>query len=143
MSTVKTRNLVLDAANLIYEGSHAILYKAYTDNFGKPMYNMAVFAYWTSKLDGKTYEIWKKYATDCGAWGPDGLARLIESTVHLNDQAKTIHENLGDIEKLVRLCHAGHIGWHMIYDITGYYVNEKVGEYVGPNNHRGKVEVGA
>jgi hypothetical protein len=136
INPLKSRNIVFyDHANLIWEGSHAILYKCGEDAFGKAMYNTDVLKYsnWTSTP--QLY--WATYTYGHGAWGEDGLASLVRSAQTISDQASLVHENLSNIGNIVRLVKSGDVNLYVAEIITGFYINEKTGEYVGPNKERG------
>lgn len=130
-----TRNKTLFGDNNpMYEGSHALLYRTGTSQFGHPTYNIAILK------DGS----WRNYQTDFEDWGTAiSLSGLIFLATAANDQAKLISETFerGGIEDVVRLVARGFATWNMVYTLTGYYVNERFGEYVGPNKHSGKVNV--
>lgn len=113
-----------------FEGSHAILYRSGTNAFNTPIYNIGILK----------NDCWKNYTTDHSAWSGhmDGLIIMAKSA---NEMAKLITETFekNGIEEVVRLVARGEANWNMAYDLTGYYISEKVGEFVGPNKHCGKV----
>jgi hypothetical protein len=137
---IKNRNRVFsDATAIIWEGSHAMLYRTGTDSFGKPLYNIAILKYTSWIVKPELY--WFDYSTGHGAYG--NMGGLVTMAEEANRQAKLTHEsfygNPGGIENLIRVAREEKINWHMIYDISGYYAIVETGYFVGPNKHTGTI----
>jgi hypothetical protein len=138
MSKVTNRNITFsDASHIIWEGSHTLLYRSGTDNFGKAMYNIAILKYTTWMPEPVLY--WASYTTGHGAYGINGIDNLIEAARRVNEQAKLVHENINNIEEVVRLCKEKKVGTFIAGDITGYYISD-TGFFVGPKGHKGTVD---
>lgn len=138
-TTVKSRNMLFnDASALVWEGSDAILYRAGTDAFGKPMYDISISAWstWTAKPE----LYWKRYTNGHGAYGPDGIANLIIMAKEVNRQASLVVAHKDNIEDVIRVARAERINRHIIMDITGYYTTVETGYYL-KGNHTGTVPI--
>jgi hypothetical protein len=135
---IRNRNILFyNPSSIIWEGSHAILYKSYIDNFNKQMYDNSILCYAEWIQEPTLY--WKKYCSGMGAWGVNGLQSLIEQAQDINEQAKLAHENISDIEEIVRMVKQKKIGYNIAYYITRYYISPETGYYLGPNKHTGTV----
>jgi hypothetical protein len=121
MTQYQTRNkLFHDRTSVVFESEFSLLYKVGTDNFNKPMYNIAILclAEWTPNKE----LYWHNFTTGHGAYGPNGLESLIENARQVGEQARLVHANLGNTEAVARLVKSGQVSAYVAEDINdGYY----------------------